>query len=168
MWPAWVSRDRRAFYRELEHPADLLLEIVGPDLAGLFANALFALYDQTAELDAFATEKELWLSVEEASPADALRALLAEALYRLETEGFVAVGAEIELEDGSPLEDPLGRTNHAGSDSGCIKVRARLWGENATAGRHNLTTEIKAVTYHRLTVQRTSDGSYRATVLFDV
>jgi SHS2 domain-containing protein len=151
----------------LEHPADLLLEIEGSDLAGLLENALFAFYDQVAELDGFAAERELSIALEEASPIDALRALLTEALYRLETEGFVAVGAEVKLDTGSSPQDPQRQADDAGPDHDYTKVLARLWGEHAVEGRH-LTTEIKAVTYHRLSLQRSSDGSYRATVLFDV
>ena len=46
-------RPDRACYEELDHPADLFLEITGQDLPTLFENALFALYDQVAELEGF-------------------------------------------------------------------------------------------------------------------
>ena len=36
-------------YVELEHPADLFLEIRAPDLPTLFGNALYALYDQASQ-----------------------------------------------------------------------------------------------------------------------
>jgi SHS2 domain-containing protein len=152
----------------LEHPADLLLEIEGPDLAGLFENALFAFYDQTADLVGFRAKQELSIALEATPPADALRALLSEALYLLETEGFVAVAAEVNVETALP--PPGGRTEayDGAPDFGSVAVVARLWGETAVAGRHTLATEIKAVTYHRLTLERTPEGTYLATVLFDV
>jgi len=166
--PTWALGDREDAYRELEHPADLLLEITGPDLAGLFENALFAFYDQVAELDRFGPDRELSITVRETSPADVLRALLSEALYRLETEGFVAVGAQVTVETGVSPGCLETRAENARPEPGGLKAVARLWGENATASRHTLATEIKAVTYHRLAVERRPDGTYLATVLFDV
>ncbi len=95
----WAARDRAEVYAELDHPADLFLEITGSDLPTLFENALFALYDQVAVLAGFEARRELTITVREAAPPDALRALLAEALFRFETEGFVAVGAEVSVDD---------------------------------------------------------------------
>jgi SHS2 domain-containing protein len=151
---SWKSRDPAGVYAELEHPADLFLEIAGDDLPALFENALFALYDQVAVLAGFEPRSNLTIVVREPSAADALRALLVEALYRLETERFVAVEAEV--------------TVQAAAGVGDLTVTARLWGEKADKLRHILMTEVKAVTYHQLTAARTSDGDWRATVLFDV
>lgn len=209
----WNVRDQAGAYRELEHPADLLLEITGVDLAGLFENALFAFYDQLARLGDFEANREVLITVEEATPPDLLRALLNEALYRFETEGFVAVGARVTVETGASPEPAEAMGIRAGRDGpqprgrpepdsgpgpsgepkpggepgpgrgpepgrgpgpggepegGRIKAVARLWGEDAPAGRHTPGTEIKAVTYHRLAVERRPDGTYVATVLFDV
>jgi SHS2 domain-containing protein len=151
----WAERDREEVYVELDHPADLFLEITGTDLPTLLENALFALYDQMAVLAGFEARRELTITVREAAPPDALRALLAEALFRFETEGFVAVGAEVDVDErGGARKD--------------LQITARLWGENADKLRHTLSTEVKAVTYHRLEVARRPGGEWRATVLFDV
>jgi SHS2 domain-containing protein len=151
----WAERDRAKVYAELDHPADLFLEITGNNLPTLLENALFALYDQVAVLAGFEARRELTITVREAAPADALRALLAEALFRFETEGFVAVGAEVDVDEGGGAQKDL-------------QVTARLWGENADKRRHTLSTEVKAVTYHRLEVTQRPGGEWRATVLFDV
>ncbi len=194
--PTRAPRRREGVYRELDHPADLLLEITGPDLATLFENALFAFYDQVAELGGFGADREVVIAVSETSPPDLLRALLTEALYRFETEGFVAVDAQVTIESMALPESAAQQAAEVDSDrrgmepepgameSGPVamesgpgdiaamargvKAEAHLWGENATRDRHILATEIKAVTYHRLAVERTPDGAYRATVLFDV
>jgi len=150
----WAARDREGVYAELDHPADLFLEIWGSDLPTLFENACFALYDQVAVLAGFEAGRELTIAVRGASPQDALRALLAEALYRFETEGFVAIDAEVNVDACDGPED--------------LRVTARLWGEDADRRRHALLTEVKAVTYHQLAVVRTPGGDWRATVLFDV
>jgi SHS2 domain-containing protein len=167
----WAERDRAKVYAELDHPADLFLEITGTDLPTLLENALFALYDQVAVLAGFEARRELTITVREAAPPDALRALLAEALFRFETEGFVAVGAEVNVDErGGPAEgeesgDGDGRRGDAPEG---LQLTARLWGENADKRRHTLSTEVKAVTYHRLEVARRPGGEWRATVLFDV
>ena len=60
------------------------------DLPALFENALFALYDQLAELEDFETTATA-STIRRArvrAPSDALRALLSEALYRFETQAL--------------------------------------------------------------------------------
>ena len=166
----WAARDRAKVYVELDHPADLFLEITGDNLPTLFENALFALYDQVAVLAGFEDRRELTITVREAAPPDALRALLAEALFRFETEGFVAVGAEVSVGTlARPADgEETGQAGGAGGAPEGLQLTARLWGENADKRRHTLSTEVKAVTYHRLEVAQTPGGEWRATVLFDV
>lgn len=149
----WQVENRNQAYTELEHPADLLLEIRGPDLATLYENALFALYDQLADLGDFDERQHEAIQITAPDHTQALRALLAEALYLFATSGFVATGAMVVLRE---------------TDAGKIEVRAELQGETFDRTRHTLFTEIKAVTYHRLALEKSPDGSWRATVLFDV
>jgi SHS2 domain-containing protein len=155
----WDAERRAAAYTELEHPSDLFLEIYGRDLPELFENALFAFYDQVAHIAGFEARRELTLSVREPGLDEALRALLSEALYRFDTEGFVAVGGEVIVE--GPEAGP------PGAMPGDWRLLARLWGDNADRERHELLHEIKAATYHRLGVTAV-DGGWKATVLFDV
>ena len=49
-----------------------------------------------------------------------------------------------------------------------VQVTARLDGETLDRERHTLLSEVKAVTYHQLTVERVPEGGWRASVLFDV
>jgi len=149
----WKNKPREKTYTELEHPADLLLEIWGNSLPELFENALFALYDQLADLEGFGTGHRLTIKGEGNTPAEALRSLLSEALYHFATQGFVACRGKVAVEQ---------------SPNGKLEAVAELDGETVDRGRHTLHGEIKAVTYHRLAVEQARDGSWRATVLFDV
>jgi len=149
----WEPDSRNEAYADLDHPADVFLEIWGDDLSVVFENALFALYDHIAELAGFGTGHEEVITVEGPDAAGALRSLLAEALYLFSTEGFVAARAEIDVQ-----------TRPAGE----VGVTARLDGEIVDRRRHTLFTEVKAVTYHQLTVEKTAEGGWRATVLLDV
>ena len=149
---------------ELDHPADLWLEIWAEDLPRLFENALYAFYRQLVEVETVEPRTELTLQVAADSVETTLRVLLAEALFRFETEGFLAAGGVVTVAtgskatpDGPPSPDPTR-----------VGVTARLAGETADEARHTLLTEIKAVTYHGLTAVHTREGPWRATVLFDV
>jgi SHS2 domain-containing protein len=148
----WGPSARAEAYGELDHPADVFLEVWGSDLPTLFENALFALYDQFAELEGFETERKEIITVRAPNNSEALRSLLSEALYRFETEGFVAVRAKIEVD----------------TTAGDVQVTAHLDGETLDRHRHTLLTEVKAVTYHQLAVDVVPEGGWRATLLLDV
>ncbi len=46
-------------------------------------------------------------------------------------------------------------------------LKARAWGETLDFDRHQVNHEVKAVTYHGLTVERTAEG-WMAEVIFDI
>lgn len=186
-----------AAVRELEHPADIFLEIRGRDPDELFENALYALYSQMVDLAAVGDNQGLVVRVQGSSLEDALRALLAEALYRFETQGFAAGKAKVKVRvkvsvpgdrtgassgtanaGGGPTQGSDGAGPAAGegvantvidasTGRGRVKVTANLWGGRPVS-RDSVLTEVKAVTYHRLSVLRDPAGLWRATVLFDV
>lgn len=140
-------------YTELDHPADLLLEIWGPDMPGLFSNALSALYDHVVALQDFQAREHMTIRAEGSDPAETLRALLAEALYHFEEAGFVATKSIVAIETRG---------------NGTMRATAHLEGERLDRLRHTLLSEIKAVTYHRLTAGPTPEGAWKATVLMDI
>lgn len=164
----WGPEHRASAYRELEHPTDLFLEIHGRDAGELLENALFAFYDQISELDGFEPRRELTLEAGGGRLEDALRALLSEALYYFDTEGFVGIGGQVMAEDGiSETPDCAVSTNPVACTDSGWRVSARLWGENADRDRHVLNHEVKAITYHRLAMTR-SAKRFTATVLLDL
>lgn len=156
----WTSVDMAGTFTELEHPADLFLEIRGGDVERLFENSLYALYSQIADLRAVPEQRSLALEVRGPSVQEALRTLLAEALYRFDVEGFVATRARVRV---------MGRRGQieAARAADEVSVAAQLWGGDARPSGA-LLAEVKAVTYHRLAVSQRPDGEWRATVLFDV
>ena len=149
----WIPAERESAYSELEHPADIFLEVYGRDLPSLFENALFALYDQLAQLEDFETTTKRHIEVEGPGVSEALRALLSEALYLFETQAFVAAHAVVHVEDRAKGE---------------VEAVADLRGDILNRERHIVLSEVKAVTYHQLTAEKLPEGGWRATVLFDV
>ena len=149
----WDPADRGHAYAELEHPADIFVEVYGRDLPGLFENALFALYDELAQLDGFEITSRRSITAEGSGAAEALRALLTEALYLFSSERFVAARGKVRVETEA---------------SGEVRVNADLGGEIARGECHVLCAEVKGITYHQLSVEQQPDGSWKATVIFDV
>ncbi len=79
--------------------------------------------------------RELLLEVSAPSAAEALRRLLAEALYHFETEGFIGAAAAVEIDPaGGAAEAALpaeaqdaGITGHAG-EGVCVRRESRQGG----------------------------------------
>jgi SHS2 domain-containing protein len=164
----WRPSDRADAYQELEHPADLYLEIRGRDLPELVEHALFALYDHIADLARFEARGDLVLRVSEPSLDEALRSLLSEALYHVDSDGFVATAGEVQVERAEASPAGEGRTAAGQLVGDGWILMARLRGENADRAHRPLLTEIKAVTYHHLEVKQGPGGDWRARVLLDV
>jgi SHS2 domain-containing protein len=93
------------------------------------------------------------IKVQGPGPSDALRALLSEALFLFESQGFVAVKATVHVKS---------------MPGGEVRSTSELCGEIVDRERHTPLSEIKAVTYHQLTAEELPEGGWRATVLFDV
>lgn len=153
----WTPTDRAAAYRVLDHPADLWLELFAADLPRLFDQGLVALYDNLVALPDVRETESRTVAAAGDSVADALRALLAEALFLFDTQGFLAAGATVTVEGGASVEEGVPTA-----------VRAELYGEPLDRDRHELLAEVKAVTFHRLQAEALPDGGWRATVLLDV
>ena len=150
----WADHPRSHRYRDLDHPADLWLEVHGDTLPDLAENALFALFDTLVETEGVEAEKMVEITVRGAGPAEALRTLLAEALFLFDSERFAAAGAMVRAE----VRDALGET----------VLSAELWGRQLSASDPAQKTEVKAVTHHRLHVASEPGRGWTASVLLDV
>ena len=76
--------------------------------------------------------------------------------------------ADVDLETAAAGNDTAGSGSGADAATADVGVSARLRGEDADKRRHTLLTEIKAVTFHRLSAAQAPDGTWRATVLLDI
>jgi SHS2 domain-containing protein len=138
-------------YRQLEHTADLALEVVAPDLDRLFAEALVGMCDCVTETATLSSRVRRRL---EATAEDRERLLvewLGEALYLFETEGLLFRSATASVSEGA-----LG-----------WRVSGEAEGEAFAPQRHPWKVAIKGVTYHRLEVAPCPQG-WRARVVFDI
>ena len=136
-------------YSLFHHTADIGVEIYGRTKKELFMNAALSLKDiMVSTKKTGAGVKEKALTVEGFDPTDLLINFLREILYLFNGEALIIGKCEI-------------------TKCGNKKLDARLWLEPYNKKQHVMKTEIKAVTYHGLAVEKTKKG-WKARVIFDV
>ena len=132
-------------YALIDHTADLMVKAFGATLEECFGNAAYALFDQTVDLSGVGTSEEAEVRVTGIDDEDRLFSFLSEMLFLEDADGLVLKEFDVSFD---------------GDDVVC---RAR--GETLDRSRHRLKSEVKAVTYHMMEVDREEPS---VTVLFDV
>lgn len=133
--------------------ADLAFEVSGASADELFADAWEAgLRVMIEEPSSLQPRQRRAIELENDSLECLLVDFLQELLFYKDAEGLLLrlVSCRVSQRDGR------------------YHVKAEAAGEPASAQRHKLGTDVKAVTYHHLSVQRHAEGGWRATVILDV
>ncbi len=134
--------------REIEHTGDIGIEVEAPTRPELFARAALAMARLMVEEEGIEPLERREVEARGGDDAEVIHDLLAAALNLFLVDGFIW------------------RDAAAAEDGG--RVVLRLSGEAFDRRRHTLLGEIKAVTYHQLSVSKTEAGGWRARVIFDV
>jgi SHS2 domain-containing protein len=124
------------------------VRVFGGSKEELFANAALAMFETMADLSQIEPRQK----VEVEAHAEGVEILLNEWLSQL-LRKFVFDGLLFSRCQVLQLSER--------------KVSGRLWGEQFDEERHDFRTEIKAVTFHQLSVRQEGDG-WVAVVIFDV
>ncbi|MDO5861514.1 MAG: archease [Thermoplasmata archaeon] len=132
-------------YTLIDHTADLMVKASGATLEECFGNAAYALFDQTVDLSGIGTSEETEVRVTGIDDEDRLFSFLSEMLFIEDADNLILKEFDVRFE---------------GDDVVC---KAR--GETLDRSRHRLRSEIKAVTYHMMEIDRETPS---VTVLFDV
>lgn len=132
-------------YELIDHTADLMVKAHGSTLEECFGNAAFAIFDQTVDLSGIGVRETTEVRVTGTDDEDRLFSFLSEMLYIEDAENLVLKEFDVSFQ---------------GDDVICI---AR--GERLDRARHRTKSEIKAVTYHKMRIDRDEPS---VTVLFDV
>lgn len=135
-------------YRLLEHTADMGIEATGESMEELFVQAACGLREIITSLTRGEAREERTVEVEGGDREELLVNWLNEILFLFESRGFFP--ADFAVEEVGPA-----------------KLRGKVWGEPFDPQRHLIEREIKAVTHHQLSVQRT-DGGWRARIFVDL
>jgi len=140
--------DKRVAIREIQHTADLGVEITADDLSSLFSAAGQALYAFIADPARIDVREERSVSVRGDGTEELLHSWLCELLAQFNLAGFIGKRCEV---------------------TQCTKeqVDGILKGEKLDLSRHRFHTEIKGVTYHGLKVWQ-ENSIWCARVIFDV
>jgi protein archease len=135
-------------YETFEHTADLGLRIRAADLNRLFVEAAQALFSAIVDdLGTIELKQKIDVSLQGDDLGYLLFDWLNELLYRFDVEHLLLGKFEVRIE------------NH--------KLEASAWGETLDPSRHSLAHEVKAITYHRLKVEKEKDG-WLAEVIVDI
>jgi len=135
-------------YEIFEHTADVGLRARAADLEGLFEEAARALFSViVADLQTVRPVQQVPVLIEAANTDDLLFDWLAELLYTFETRGLLLAEFDVSVDEAG--------------------LRAIASGEPIDRDRHQLQTEVKAITYHQLKVERDQTG-WLAEVIVDV
>jgi SHS2 domain-containing protein len=135
-------------YETFEHTADLGIRIRAPDLNALFAEAGHALFavivDDPATIQPV---RELKVQIAGDEREYLFFDWLNELLYHWDTEHFLLAACTVSVADAG--------------------LEAVVQGEAFDAARHKLGHEVKAITYHALSVVQAADG-WEAEVIVDI
>lgn len=152
--PAGGAINASAGYRFREDiaMADAAFDAWGATLEELFVAAADATTNTMAEnLEAIASRQRRLIRLEEQSADLLLFRLLEELIFLKDAEGLL-------------LRVPVARISQRGSS---LVLEAEACGEPLDPRRHHLRVDVKAVTLHRLRVERSAVG-WEASVVLDI
>ncbi len=135
-------------YQTIDHTADLGVIVKGPDVKNLFIFAAQAMIDLMVKGDigeGIAT-RDIFIEAEDFP--DLMVRWLGEILYLFEGENLIV--NSIKIKSISPT-----------------KLKSILTLTSFDPEHHQVIREIKAVTYHQISVDKTKDG-WQAKVIFDI
>lgn len=137
-----------SFYTVFEHTADIGVEVTADSLEELFTNSALAMADIMFESRPTGATQTRLVMVVGNDPGELLIAWLNELLYIYSVERLVfSEFSESEL-----------------TETGFM---TRAGGERVDPEKHTVEMEIKAATYHGLSIER-DGGCYKARIIFDV
>jgi SHS2 domain-containing protein len=135
-------------YQIINHTADLGIIVKGPDVKNLFIIAAQAMTDLMVKGDISKKTAIRDVLVEGEDFPDLMVRWLGEILYLFDGESLIV--NSIEIKSISP-----------------INLKSKLELTNFDPEKHEMLREIKAVTYHQISVNKANDG-WETKVIFDI
>jgi len=128
--------------------ADFEFEARAESVEELFAVCGKAVFEAMTDLSKIELKETIKFEVEGASLEDLLFAFLAELIYLKDVKKIFFREFNVEIE-------------------GSYKLKCAAKGESIDRGKHDLRTDVKAVTYHKLKVAK-NDCGFNAHVILDL
>jgi len=135
-------------YELTDHTSDIGIKVYGKSMEELFCNAAFGMFDILADLEGIKTSTSIKIELTKENSEELLVSWLDELIYNFYTKKIIFSEFKIQnLNDTSLKAEAIGR--HIGDRKSRLK------------------TEIKAVTYHDLKIEK-NNGAYEVGIIFDV
>lgn len=138
-------------YEYLPHAADVRFRACGSTMEEAFEQAALAMFNVIVDTKSIRPEEGVEINVKSSGPDTLLFDYLSELLYLFEVEEIIF--GEFKIDSIK-------------SEKGIYYLSGQARGEHIDLFRHSFDTEVKAVTYHQLSVARTDSG-YCAHVIVD-
>ncbi len=123
----------------LEHMADAYVAAYGKDLAEAFENAALAVFDVMTDVENVSSEVEDYIEIE------------AEDEYALLYSWLETLLVKSELNQMLYSKFKISAINM--TEKG-FRLKAKIWGENFNPEKHVQKVGVKAVTYHRMEINK--------------
>jgi SHS2 domain-containing protein len=135
-------------YELIDHTADIAIKAYGKNLSEAFENAAKAMFDIITDNSEIESIGQYDIELEAPDLEQLLVDWLSELLYLNTARNLVFGFFKVELDD---------KNN---------KLKAKIFGDKFDLSKHKIGAEIKAVTYHMLSVR--NKRPYNVQVLFDI
>ncbi len=136
-------------FRILDHSSDIGLELTAPTLPELFQQAALGFYSVLlVNPDSVRNRLSREFELRGDDREELLVDWLAELNYRFSVDGELYSQFELTVAD--------------------TRLQAHLRGERFDMKRHACAREIKAITYHQLSLKPAATGGWTARVIFDI
>jgi SHS2 domain-containing protein len=140
------NKNKTRFYEVLEHKADLKIRVFGKTKEELFENAMVGMFEGAKYEQEIKNQKsKIKIKIKSFDLSSLLVDFLSEVLYLVETKKLVFEKVEFKKFTENDIE-------------------AILFGRPLK----RMGVHIKGVTYHELDIHQGKDGTWQATILFDI
>ncbi len=132
-------------YEYFEATADIGLRAYGNDMNEAFENAGLAIFNIISDTSGIIPERKIEFEVTSEDDVSLLYDFLEELLFYHETEFMLFSRFDVEIDDD-------------------FHLKALIYGEEIDWSRHERKTEIKAITFHKMEVNKTDHVELQAIV----
>ncbi len=135
-------------YELIDHTADIGIAVTADSMEALFETAAHAMFEQITDIRTLSGSMKTRLTITGIDREDLMINWLRELLFLWNGREYLLKQARMEKI----------------TDTG---LTARVWYDSFDRQTHEILTDIKAVTYHGIRVEKT-DAGWKATIIFDV
>lgn len=135
-------------YELIDHTADLGIAVTAGNIYELFETAAHAMFEQIIDTGMLNGEKKTAITVTGIDQPDLMISWLRELLFFWNGRERLVKRVHIEQ-----IKD--------------TQITANIWHDPFDPARHEILSDIKAVTYHGVSVEQT-EHEWRALIIFDV